>query len=186
MSADDRRELVLEAATRAFARGGYAGTSTDKVAREAGVSQPYVVRIFGTKLELFLEVFARSTTRIRDAFAAVIDDPAFDPASEDAHDRLGLAYTALLADRDLLQVMMHGFSGGGEEAIARVARDCMGRIFETVQRTGWSDDEVRDFVAHGMLINVMLAMRAPEHLDEDPAIHALAVCAFGDGLELLR
>ena len=47
MNADDRRELVLAAATRAFARSGYAGTSTDAVAREAGVSQPYVVRLYG-------------------------------------------------------------------------------------------------------------------------------------------
>lgn len=186
MSADDRRELVLDAATRAFARGGYAGTSTDKVAREAGVSQPYVVRIFGTKLELFLEVFTRSTSRIRDAFAAVVDDPDFDAAAEDATERLGLAYTDLLADHDLLQVMMHGFSGGGHEEIARTARRCMGEIFETVRRTGWSDDEVRDFVAHGMLINVLIAMRATDHLDEDPAIRALAVCTFGDGIDLLR
>ncbi|MEI5672168.1 MULTISPECIES: TetR/AcrR family transcriptional regulator [unclassified Nocardioides] len=185
MSADDRRELVLQAATRAFAQGGYAGTSTDKVAREAGVSQPYVVRIFGTKLELFLEVFERSTLRIRDAFAEVVDDPTFDPTAEDARERLGLAYTALLADRDLLQVMMHGFSSGGHEEIARSARACMARIFETVRRTGWSDDDVRDFVAHGMLINVMIAMRAPEHVDEDPQIAALAACAFGDALEFL-
>lgn len=186
MSADDRRELVLAAATRAFAKGGYAGTSTDAVAREAGVSQPYVVRIFGTKLELFLEVFERSTDRIRQTFADVIDDPTFDPAADDARERLGLAYAVLLADRDLLQVMTHGFAAGGTDEIARAARRCMGRIFETVRRTGWPDDAVRDFVAHGMLINVMLAMRAPEHLDEDPSIAALAQCAFGDGLEFLR
>jgi AcrR family transcriptional regulator len=186
MSADDRRELVLVAATRAFARGGYAGTSTDAVAREAGVSQPYVVRIFGTKLELFLEVFERSTEQIRVAFEEVLEDGEFDPASDADRDRLGMAYAVLLADRDLLQVMMHGFSAGGVDEIARAARHCMGRIFETVRRTGWTDDEVRDFVAHGMLINVMLSMRAPEHLDEDPAIAALARCAFGEGLEFLR
>ena len=68
MSAEDRRELVLDAATGAFALGGYHGTSTDAVARQAGVSQPYVVRIFGTKLELFLEVFERSMERIGRAF----------------------------------------------------------------------------------------------------------------------
>jgi AcrR family transcriptional regulator len=186
MNAVDRRELVLEAATRAFAHGGYAGTSTDQVAREAGVSQPYVVRIFGTKLELFLEVFERSTERIRVAFEAVLDDGDFDPQSDDDRDRLGLAYTELVADRDLLMVMMHGFSAGGDDQIARAARRCMGRIFETVRRTGWSDDEARDFVAQGMLINVMLSMRTLEHLDEDPQITALATCAFGDGLELLR
>lgn len=186
MSADDRRELVLDAATRAFARGGYAGTSTDAVAKQAGVSQPYVVRIFGTKLELFLEVFDRATERIRVAFEEVLDDGAFDPASEEDKDRLGMAYAVLLGDRDLLQVMMHGFSAGGTEEIARAARRCMGGIFDTVRRTGWTDDEVRDFIAHGMLINVMLSMRAPEHLDEDPSIDALARCAFGDGLEFLR
>lgn len=186
MNADDRRQLVLEAATRAFARGGYAGTSTDKVAREAGVSQPYVVRIFGTKLQLFLEVFEHATRQVEAAFEAVLDDPDFDPRAEDARERLGFAYAALLADHDLLQVMMHGFSGGGIEEIAATARRRMARIFTTVQRTGWSDEEVRDFVAHGMLINVLLSMRAPEHLDDDPGIRTLAACTFGEGLDGLR
>src|SRR4051795_13501204 len=98
MSAEDRRELVLAAAARAFARTGYAGTSTDAVAKEAGVSQPYVVRIFGTKLDLFLEVFDRACGRIRDAFEAVLADGPFDPASDDDWSRLGLAYTDLLKD----------------------------------------------------------------------------------------
>src|SRR3954454_17892351 len=104
MSADDRRAQVLAAATRAFARGGYAGTSTDAVAKEAGVSQPYVVRMFGTKLELFLEVFEHSVGRIREAFEAVLDDGDFDPDSEEDRARMGLAYSELLRDRDFLQV----------------------------------------------------------------------------------
>lgn len=186
MSADDRRELVLDAATRAFARGGYAGTSTDKVAREAGVSQPYVVRIFGTKLELFLEVFERSTERVRTAFQDVLDEVDFDPTSEDGQGRLGLAYAALAADHDLLQVMMHGFSNGDVAEIAAAARRCMGRIVATVQRTGWSEDEVCAFIAHGMLINVMLAMRAPQHHGEDAALDALTLSTFGDGLAFLH
>src|SRR3954447_10033839 len=90
MNADDRRELVLEAATRAFAGGGYAGTSTDAVAKEAGVSQPYVVRIFGTKLDLFLEVFERACGRIGQAFEAVLTEQPFDPTSDDDWTRLGL------------------------------------------------------------------------------------------------
>ena len=76
MSADHRRELVLQAATRAFARRGYNATSTDEVAREAGVSQPYVVRIFGTKLELFLQVFERALEQVRLTFEQVLDDLA--------------------------------------------------------------------------------------------------------------
>src|SRR6476661_8878775 len=122
MSADDRRGLVLAAATRAFSHGGYAGTSTDAVAKEAGVSQPYVVRIFGSKLDLFLEVFTRATGRIGEAFADVLSEGDFDPASEDDRDRLGLAYTELLADRDFLLVMMHGFTASGIPEIGAAAR----------------------------------------------------------------
>lgn len=186
MSADDRRELILEAATKAFAKGGYHGTSTDAVAREAGVSQPYVVRMFGTKLELFLEVFERSVGRIRDAFAAVVDDPAFDPAAEDGRERMGLAYTELLQDHDFLQVMMHGFSAGGTDEIAAAARSCMGEVFATIRRTGWTDEEVRDFIAYGMLLNVMISMRALEHLEPDDPLAPLTACAFGDAVELLE
>src|SRR6478609_2716543 len=186
MSADDRRELILQAATRAFARGGYHGTSTDAVAKEAGVSQPYVVRMFGTKLELFLEVFERAVGRIRDAFAAVLDDGPFDPASEGDKERMGIAYTELLQDHDFLQVMMHGFSAGGIDAIAAAARSCMGEVFTTIQRTGWTDDEVRDFIAYGMLLNVMISMRALEHLEPDHPLAPLTTCAFGDMLPLLE
>ena len=122
MSADERRELILAAATRAFAQGGYHGTSTDAVAKEVGVSQPYVVRMFGTKLDLFLEVFDRAAQRIRSAFRAVLDQGPFDPESEDDRARMGMAYFVLLRDHDFLQVMMHGFSGGGVPEIGAAAR----------------------------------------------------------------
>ncbi|MBA2953937.1 TetR/AcrR family transcriptional regulator [Nocardioides sp. CGMCC 1.13656] len=186
MSADDRRELILQAATRAFARGGYHGTSTDAVAKEAGVSQPYVVRMFGTKLDLFLAVFERSTDRIKTAFEEVLDAGPFDPGSEDDKARLGAAYTELLRDRDFLQVQMHGFSSGGVPEIGAAARRCMGEVFATVRRTGWDDDQCLQFVAYGMLLNVMLSMGAPEHLDPGDPLTALATCAFGDSLELLE
>lgn len=188
MSADDRRELVLEAATRAFSRGGYAGTSTDVVAREAGVSQPYVVRMFGTKLELFLLVFERSVDRIRLAFDAVIADGPFDPDDDSDWERLGLAYSELLADRDFLQVMMHGFSASGVPEIGELSRRCMGGIFGTLQATGATDDRVRDFVAYGMLLNVMVLIGAPEHQAGTGSAAALATltrCCFGDALPLM-
>jgi AcrR family transcriptional regulator len=182
MSADDRRELVLAAAMRAFSRGGYAGTSTDAVAKEAGVSQPYVVRIFGTKLELFLEVFDRACARIREAFEAVLADGPFDPENEDDWKRLGLAYTELIRDRDLLMVMMHGFAASSDEQIARHSRDGMSRIFATITATGCTDEEAQEFIAQGMLLNVITSMRATEHLDDDPDLARLTSCAFGDAL----
>ena len=180
MSADERREQVLGAAIRAFARSGYVGTSTDHVAREAGVSQPYVVRMFGTKLDLFLAVFERATDRIKQAFGRVLAEGPFDPESEDDWKRLGAAYTGLLADRDMLLVMMHGFAAGGEPAIGRQGRQCMGEIFELIRSTGCTPEQANEFVAQGMLLNVLLAMQAPEHSHESTSLADMAVCVFGE------
>ncbi len=160
MPAEERRELILQAATRAFARAGYAGTSTDHVAKEAGVSQPYVVRMFGTKLDLFLEVFDRACRRIDSAFAALVAEPGFDAAG-DGEAQLGEAYKELLADSDFLRVMMHGFAtGSGVPEIAATARAGMGRLFGTLRDAGWEEERVRDFIAFGMLLNVLLSIGA--------------------------
>lgn len=185
MSAPDRRELVLDAAMRAFAVGGYAGTSTDAVARAAGVSQPYVVRIFGTKLALFIEVFERAMERIGIAFHDELTVAPFDPEDEDDWGRLGTAYTELLVDRDLLMVMMHGMVASGVPEIGAVSRSCMAKVFGVLKSTGCTDERARDFISQGMLLNVMLAMEAPDHLADDPDLAPLTVCAFGDALEHL-
>jgi len=160
MPAGERRELILQAATRAFAASGYAGTSTDAVAKEAGVRQPYVVRMFGSKLELFLAVFGRACDQIEGAFRGVLDAGRFDPASEDDKERMALAYSALLADTDFLHVLMHGFSASAVPEIGVQARAGMARIYATLLETGWSAEQVRDFIAHGMLLNVLVSIGA--------------------------
>ncbi|MET0198422.1 TetR/AcrR family transcriptional regulator [Rhodococcus sp. RS1C4] len=180
MDAADRRELVLDAATRAFARGGYAGTSTDAVAKEAGVSQPYVVRMFGTKSELFRLVFQRAIDGIMRAFDRVLDES---PSESDVWPALGRAYAALVTDRDLLLVMMHGFTASTTPEIGTQARDGMSAIYTQIRgRTGCTPDEARDFIAHGMLLNCLLAIQAVEHSTEESPLAELADCAFGPKL----
>ena len=54
-----RRDDVLDAARVEFADHGYEGASTEDIARRAGISQPYLFRLFGTKKELFKASVAR-------------------------------------------------------------------------------------------------------------------------------
>src|ERR1035437_10135044 len=54
LRADERRDDVVRAAIVESGAGGLAGTSTGTIARRAGVSQPYLFQLFGTKKELFL------------------------------------------------------------------------------------------------------------------------------------
>jgi AcrR family transcriptional regulator len=48
-SAEERREEIVRIAIEHFALGGYNGTSTEAIARDAGISQPYLFRLFRTK-----------------------------------------------------------------------------------------------------------------------------------------
>lgn len=177
MTGDERREQILGAARAAFAAGGYAGTSTDQVAKAAGVSQPYVVRLFGGKQQLFAEVYARASRQVVDALSGV-------PAGPDAKERMGEAYVSLLADRDLLLVIMHGFIASADPSVGEVARGTLAAAFRLHQeRTGGSPDEARAFVAQGMLINVLLATGADQHDGEDAVLDALTSCTFGPAVD---
>src|SRR3954451_12741016 len=176
MSGEQRRDQILRTALGAFAAGGYAGTSTDQVARAAGVSQPYVVRLFGSKQELFAQVYAYASQRVLDALAAV-------PPGPQAKEQMGQAYVRLLADHDLLLVLMHGFIAGADPAVGRIARTTLAEAFRLHRdRAGATDEEARIFVAHGMLINVLMASGAPLHLGEDADLDALTRCTFGDAM----
>ncbi len=171
MTGESRREQILAAALAVFADGGYAGTTTDQVARAAGVSQPYVIRLFGSKQQLFLELYQRVSEHVIEVMEVVSAGP-------DAGAELGTAYVALLADRNRLRLLMHGFVAGSDPAIGALARHALGAVFRIVRdRTGAPEWAARDFVAHGVLINVLLAAGALEHAGEDDALDALASCS---------
>lgn len=60
----ERREQIVVAATRAFGRAGFAGTSLDDVAREAGITRVIVYRHFESKADLYRAVLDRVCTRL--------------------------------------------------------------------------------------------------------------------------
>src|ERR1700691_6553441 len=92
MPAVERRELVLEAALAEFAAGGLAGTSTEEVARRAGISQPYLFRLFPTKRALFLALVQRCFDRLEETFTTA----AGGPTGQDALTAVGDGYELLL------------------------------------------------------------------------------------------
>jgi AcrR family transcriptional regulator len=67
-----RRDQILAAATRAFARSGFAGTGLDDIAAEAGVSRAILYRHFDTKHDLYRNVLDRVCGRLA---AAVREKP---------------------------------------------------------------------------------------------------------------
>src|SRR5215218_6723971 len=94
-TADERREEILVVAMEEFGEHGLHGTSTDTVARKAGVSQPYLFRLFGTKKELYLE----SVRRCLRQTLTVFQEASAGKQGEEALEAIGHAYMGLLKDR---------------------------------------------------------------------------------------
>lgn len=58
LPSDLRREQIIDAAKRCFARHGYAGTTTRSVAAAAGISEGLLFKHFPTKAALYAEILA--------------------------------------------------------------------------------------------------------------------------------
>jgi AcrR family transcriptional regulator len=60
----ERREQILTAATEAFARSGFAATSLDDIAAEAGITRVVLYRHFDSKADLYQAVLDRMCARL--------------------------------------------------------------------------------------------------------------------------
>lgn len=164
MSGDARRQQVLTAAMHEFGLGGYDSVSVSAIAGRAGVSQPYVFRLFGTKKQLYVACIEERTRVIREAFRTAAE------ASPDAPvDAMAAAYTALLADDPVaLRAQLQAWSSASDPEIGEAARSSYLSIWRDVHElTGLPADEVRDFMAQGMLLTVLAVLDLPD-LYADP------------------
>ena len=155
-TAEERRESILNAALIEFAAKGLDGTSTEDIARRAGISQPYVFRLFGTKKKLFAEACRRCMEEVRDAMAIA----AAGKTGEEALSAMGQAYISLLeADSRRLMLQMHMYAASDEPEIRKVAQRGYGELVRFAEDvSGLSGKPITQFFARGMLINVIAAM----------------------------
>lgn len=170
MPAAQRRELILAAAAKVFGERGYVGATTDAVAREAGVSQPYVVRMFGSKAALFEAVLTRSLDRLiemfRDAPAELEQQRVDDPDAGLVH-CIGRNYVDLLRDRGILLSLMQAFMLGADPEIGPVARAGWMRVYRCLRDDlGLTPEEAVGVLDRGMLINTLVGLRLAADWDE--------------------
>src|ERR1700740_3737189 len=115
-----RREEILDAALQEFAEHGLHGASTEDIARRAGISQPYVFRLFGTKKELFLAVVARCFRQTLERFQRAAEGKR----GEEALHAIGQAYGELLeSDRTYLRSQMQAYAACEDPDICTVVRN---------------------------------------------------------------
>jgi AcrR family transcriptional regulator len=154
LTAAERREQLLTAAMAEFGEKGYHGASTETIAELAGISQPYVFRLYGTKKELFLACVERCFDRTLEVFRRA--------ASEDEPIRaMGRAYVEMLGDRDLVLMQHQTYAAAADADVREVARRRFEELGREIERLGGiSRDDRNRFVGQGMLLNVITAIGA--------------------------
>jgi AcrR family transcriptional regulator len=162
LTAAERRDEVLEAARIEFAEKGYVATSTEDIAARAGISQPYLFRLFGTKKELYIASVSRCFRETLELFQRAAEGLRGD----DALRSIGKAYAEQLAgDRTWLQAQMHSYAASDDPQIRSVVRAGFGDLVAYVRRVSGADwPEIWHFFATGMFLNVLASM----HVHDDP------------------
>jgi AcrR family transcriptional regulator len=162
MTGSERRSQVLGIAAGEFANHGLHGASIEAVAREAGITQAYVFRMFGTKKALFLELVGTAFDRFSDGMSQA----ATGARGLSALALMGARYYESLADRTTLMLQLQGFAACGDSEVRDLVRARVARMWHTVSDTACLDPvTVKSFLAFGMLLNNVAALEVDE-LDE--------------------
>ncbi|MBJ7473187.1 MAG: TetR/AcrR family transcriptional regulator, partial [Solirubrobacteraceae bacterium] len=141
---------------------GMHAASTAEIARLAGMSHAYLFRLFPTKEELLLEVARRCSVRMREEMVGAGETAT--AAGEDPLVAMGLRWVELLEDRTLLQVSLQSISAAqaipelGEQL--RAAWELLVTDIERISGAG--TDEVRAFIAQGMLLKIISGLGAEQ------------------------
>jgi AcrR family transcriptional regulator len=162
LSAAERKDAVLDAALIEFAERGYEGTSTEDIARRAGISQPYLFRLFGTKKDLYIASVQRCYRDTLELFQHAAEGLR----GEEALHAIGAAYVEQLeTNRVWLRAQMQGYAASEDQEIRTVVREGFGDLVAYVRRVSGADwPELWTFFSTGMLLNVLASM----HFTVDP------------------
>ena len=138
------------------------GASIETIAHEAGITQAYVFRMFGTKKALFLELVGAAFDRFSDGMSQA----AKGARGVRALALMGARYYESLADRTTLLLQLQGFAACGDSEVRDLVRARVARMWDTVaDAAGLDPVTVKSFLAFGMLLNNVAALDVDE-LDE--------------------
>jgi len=154
----DRQDQVLDAAVLEFGEHGWHGGRVEGIAARAGISHPYLLRLFSSKRELFIAAMDRAFARMEQAFTEAVERDGGDPILA-----LGEAYRLLLReDPAALRLHMHALAVAGDEQVGAAVTGryaaLLGRMREL---SGASEDRVRTCFAVGLTLTVVTVLDLP-------------------------
>jgi AcrR family transcriptional regulator len=158
LTAEARRQAVLDSACRAFTRSSYRGATTAEIAREAGITEPILYRHFGSKRDLYLACLDETWRSFREgAEKALADDP------ERCLGAIADAYMAKKSKLRLVDLWIQALTEASDDAV--IAKAVCRQIREV-------HDFFADVIRRGQAGGVL-------HPDRDPIAEAWLFVAGG-------
>lgn len=116
MAGDERRRQILEVAMSLFSKQGFSGTTTKRIAEEAGISEAMVFKHFENKDDLYSAILAHKAQSLG------FEEPFADVAKQlKEKDDFGVFYGIALGalthhdeDRDFIRLLLHSALEGHE------------------------------------------------------------------------
>jgi len=139
---EERREIILLAAQKLFAKKGISGVNMRDIAREAGVSVGFIYRYFSGQADIFLELFEAGATELHERITAAVE------GGTDPHPLRVLARTHInyLHENSMFYQMMIYFMLEGElsdKALERL-NSSLRRIVDEVEMIFRNETEEKD------------------------------------------
>jgi AcrR family transcriptional regulator len=116
LTAEARRQAVLDTACRVFAKSSYRGATTAEIAREAGISEPILYRHFGSKRDLYLACLDEAWRAFR-----VIAEEAIAADPESCLGAIGDAYMAKRARIRMVDLWIQALTEASEDRVIAAA-----------------------------------------------------------------
>lgn len=150
LSADERRQQILDVAIDQFGRAGYFGTSMNDIADAAGVTKPVLYQHFDSKAELYRALLDEVGARMLDLIAKAAAEAA---DGRDRTERGFRAYFRWVADHHLEFTLLFGSSarhdGEFSAQLRRITNDAAEAIAGLIDVD--IDPDHRHTIAHGLV-----------------------------------
>jgi AcrR family transcriptional regulator len=155
LSAEERREAILQAAISEFAVHGLNGASTEAIAERVGISQPYIFKIFGTKKELFIAAI----NRVYDDTLAAFRVGLTQHADQSPLDAMGGAFEAMVTSREELLMLLQSVASTADAEVREVVERRFRDLYAFLQQHSQEDDfEIQRFIGFGLFLAALSGM----------------------------
>jgi len=165
----ERQAQLVEAAATAFALAGFAATSMEDVAAQAGVTKLIVYRHFSSKEELYGAVLMRVVLRLSEEYGRELNRPDARQTGFAARAMLRVAREQpdafrLLTQHAVREPQFAGITRGYLDGAAAFTDNLVGDLIPDPVVKAWAVPVLVDYTIQG--VNVWLDVGDPERDDE--------------------